>query len=88
MDSYDCDLDPGFSLCAFDDAMDDEDFGLAKSFSTAPFGMIAPMQSLASAEQSEDKEAIKDLSNEIRSDGFNFKLHPVNDQVQFQRDLK
>lgn len=50
MDSYDCDLDPGFSLCALDDGMDDEDFGLAKSFSTAPFGMIAPMQSLASAE--------------------------------------
>jgi len=86
MDSYD--FDTGFNFSAFD-GMDDEDFGLAKSFSTAPFGMIAPMQTLESAERPDlEKEAAKDLSNEIRSDGFNFKLHPVNDQVQFQRDLK
>ena len=80
MDSYDCDLDPGFSL-SFCDEINDEDFGLAKSFSTAPLGMIAPMQSLSSVEKTDEKDAIKELSNEIRSDGFNFKLHPVNDQV-------
>lgn len=31
--------------------MDNEDFGLAKSFSTAPVSLIAPQISLASKEQ-------------------------------------
>jgi len=26
--------------------------------------------------------------NEIRADGFCFKLHPTEDQAQFQKDLK
>lgn len=28
------------------------------------------------------------MATEIKSDGFCFKLHPSEDQVQFQRDLK
>jgi len=86
MDSYDCNFDVGFST-GMDDY--DEDFGLAKSFSSAPFGLINPYQSLASAEKPNlEKECETTMSNEIRSDGFNFKLHPAEDQVQFQRDLK
>jgi len=86
MDSYDCNFDAGFSFGCGDY---DEDFGLAKSFSTAPLGLISPYQSLASEEKPDlDKECQNVMSNEIRSDGFNFKLHPSEDQVQFQRDLK
>jgi 20S proteasome subunit beta 5 len=47
--------------------------------------------SLASAEQTDlDKECENEVLNRepIGVEGFNFKLHPVDDQVQFQRDLK
>lgn len=67
----------------------DEDFGFAKSFSDAPVHAIAPgmakkvftpMESEASAEQQR--------TSEVRSEGFNFTLAPVEDQVHFQRHLK
>lgn len=46
MDLYDCNLDPGFDLDF--SGMDEEDFGLAKSFTTAPIGLITPGVSLQS----------------------------------------
>jgi hypothetical protein len=82
------DFDTGFD---FDfSCLDDEDFGLAKSFTTAPIGLVAPEVSLASAEQTDlDKECENALNRDpVGVEGFNFKLHPVEDQVQFQRDLK
>ena len=76
------DFDTGFD---FDfSCMDDEDFGLAKSFTTAPVGLVAPEVSLASAEQTNlDKECESEVLNQepIGVEGFNFKLHPVADQV-------
>ena len=36
----------------------------------------------------EERQAEQALTNEIRSDGFCFKLAPVEDQVHFQRHLK
>lgn len=78
------DFDTGFD---FDfSCMDDEDFGLAKSFTTAPIGLVAPDVSLASAEETDlEKECENDVLNPgpIGVEGFNFKLHPVEDQVQF-----
>jgi len=70
--------------------MDNEDFGLAKSFSTAPVSLIAPQISLASKEQvAPEKEYTECMEqNEIKAEGFCFKLAPTEDQVQFQRQLK
>jgi hypothetical protein len=80
MDSFDCDFDAGFGMQTTFDCMDDENFGLAKSFSTAPIGIIQPYETLASAEKPDlEKENEKNIHNEIRSDGFNFKLHPAED---------
>jgi len=63
--------------------MDNEDFGLAKSFSTAPVSLIAPQISLASKEQvAPEKEYTEVMEqSEIRADGFCFKLAPTEDQV-------
>jgi hypothetical protein len=64
--------------------LEGEDFGLAKSFTTAPVGLVAPGVTLASAEEPDIE---KECENEILThdpvgvDGFNFKLHPVEDQV-------
>jgi len=69
--------------------MDDEDFGLAKSFSTAPLCMLAPGTNIASKSDVKEVNVVQDqMDNEIRSDGFCFKLHPSENQVQFQKDLK
>jgi len=71
--------------------MDHEDFGLAKSFTTAPIGIGHPGIDLASREEPNlDKECENDVINacEVKAEGFDFKMHPVGDQVQFQRDLK
>jgi len=61
--------------------IDHEDFGLAKSFTTAPFGLGHPGISLASREAPDAEKACEDVVNnsEIRVDGFNFKLHPQED---------
>lgn len=83
------DFDFGFDMDY--SCMDSEDFGLASSFTTAPIGIISPEINLQSAEvPNTDKEWEQQVLNnsEIRSDGFCFKLHPSEDQVQFQRDLK
>ena len=65
------------------------DFGLAKSFSTAPVMTLAPQISLKSVEEKPAEQEFQEtLNNEIKVDGFNFKLHPSEDQVQFQRNLK
>lgn len=62
----------------------EEDFGLAKSFSNAPIGMIGPVienkvhQNEYSAEQL-GQEATHDEG--IRVDEFNFKMAPGVDQV-------
>jgi hypothetical protein len=64
--------------------MDDEDFGLAKSFTTAPIGIIMPSIDLKQAEvPNPEKECEEQVLNnsEIRADGFCFKLHPTEDQV-------
>ena len=72
--------------------MDDENFGLAKSFTTCPVGVVHPSISLSEAEKPDlDKECENDVlhfSNNIGAQGFNFKIPAVNDQVQYQRDLK
>ena len=77
---FDAGCDQGFS-----DGMDflgDEDFGLAKCFTTAPIGLMAPGTSLASAEATNvEKECEERMANEIKADGFCFKLHPSEDQV-------
>jgi len=69
--------------------MDDEFFGFAKSISSAPMGIIAPGLTLESQEKPDvEKEAEEVAQTEIKAEGFCFKLHPAEDQVQFQRDLK
>ena len=85
----DFDFDCGFNLDF--DGMDHEDFGLAKHFTNAPIGIGHPAIDLAQAEQpNPEKECEQEVINqcEIKADGFCFKLHPTEDQVQFQRDLK
>lgn len=77
---YDCGFDMDFGF------MDDEDFGLAKSFTTAPIGLCNPGISLQSAEEPNiEKECENEILNKnpIEVEGFNFKMHPVDDQVQF-----
>jgi len=64
--------------------LDSEDFGLAKSFTTAPIGLVAPQISLASAEEPNiEKECENEILTQgpIGVEGFNLKLHPVDDQV-------
>ena len=67
----------------------DEDFGFAKSFSDAPVHAFAPgMARKVFTPMEGEADAEQALSNEIRSDSFNLKLAPVDDQVHFQRHLK
>ena len=62
----------------------DEDFGLAKSFSKAPFLQIAPLKSFTNThEDTVEREVDTSDLSEIRADGFCFKLAPTEDQVQF-----
>src|SRR5690348_12574174 len=57
--------------------LDNEDFGLAKSFSTAPLGCIAPQVNMKQKEQVDlDKEYTEAVSNSCVTDGFCFKLYP------------
>jgi hypothetical protein len=62
---------------------DVEDFGMAKCFSNAPIGMIGPHfaneEEMVPAYGTDMKECEKAMSNEIRSDGFCFKLAPTED---------
>jgi hypothetical protein len=67
----------------------DEDFGLAKSFSKAPFNQIAPLRNFSNTEEHDVAREVDSADlTEIRAEGFCFKLAPTEDQVQFQRSLK
>ena len=60
--------------------MDNEDFGLAKSFSTAPICALAPQYAFNKKDQIEvEEEATHALENELISDGFCFKMAPCQD---------
>jgi len=64
----------------------DEDFGLAKSFTNAPMHQIHPLVNFkndGTAELLADEPIATSEPNEIRADGFCFKLAPCEDQLQF-----
>jgi hypothetical protein len=62
----------------------EEDFGLAKSFSSAPFVQIAPLKNFNNThEDTVEREVDAAGLSEIKADGFCFKLAPTEDQVQF-----
>lgn len=68
-----------FDFC---DMPSDEDFGLAKSFSKAPFLQIAPLKNFSNTyvdDVEREVDAASDL--EIKADGFCFKLANTEDQV-------
>jgi len=67
-------------LCDFSFA-GEEDFGLAKSFSKQPLGTIAPGITDSKVTSTEDVEReFENIShNEIKSEGFCFKLAPTED---------
>ena len=58
--------------------LDSEDFGLAKSFSTAPILSIAPNVNMAQKERGDvEKELEQELAiGEYVSEGFCFKMAP------------
>merc|ERR1712147_278291 len=66
-----------------------EDFGLAKSFSSAPVHQVVPFANFNNVSEEEVEKPIEQTEcNEIKAEGFCFKLAPSEDQVQFQRSLK
>jgi len=66
------------------DFQGDEDFGLGKSFTTGSMHQIAPLQTFQNTHEDEvEREVDASNVNEIRADGFCFKLAPTEDQVQF-----
>lgn len=69
---------------------DIENFGMAKCFSNAPMGMIGPHfateEEMVDPSGTDMKECEKAMANEIRSDGFCFKLAPSED-VSFNQVL-
>ena len=70
------DLDFGFT--------GEEDFGLARSFSTQPLMQIAPLANFsnttgAQGEETEKKVNMEEDPNEIRAEGFCFKMAPGQD---------
>jgi len=67
--------------------MDHEDFGLAKSFSTAPL-MVMPSASLPFHEQKDFEREPVEAANEIVTDGFCFKLAPCENQIEFMKMIK
>lgn len=69
--------------------LESEDFGLAKSFSTAPVLAISPFTDLAQKETGDiEHELSEELANtgEYRSEGFCFKFAPGQDVSQVQRE--
>lgn len=62
---------------------DVEDFGMAKCFSKAPFGMMAPHmageEEMVNHGGPDENECEKAMNNDIKSDGFTFKLAPTED---------
>ncbi len=60
--------------------LDNEDFGLAKSFSTAPILAIAPHTNFAQKELGEvERELSEQAPDAFVSEGFCFKLAPGQD---------
>jgi len=69
--------------------LDNDDFGTPNSFTTASNFLICPSANLKKNEEVDLEHAAENIaSNEIRADGFCFRMHPTEDQVQFQRALK
>lgn len=84
---FGADFDTGFEMDC--DYLDNDDFGMAKSFTTAPLCILDPGVTLKQAEEPDIKNAVDDIAtNEVKAEGFCFKMHPTEDQVQFQRDMK
>ena len=67
------------------DMMDHEDFGFSSCFSTTPMMALMPQ---AKDETELETATQKAESMEVKSEGFCFKLHPAEDQINFQRNLK
>jgi hypothetical protein len=60
--------------------LDDEDFGLAKSFSSAPVTSLAPQYPYDKKDSVEVEKQVTDIMDrELVSDGFCFKLAPCED---------
>lgn len=72
---FDSGFDLDFSGC------DAEDFGLAKSFSTAPLGLGAPGINHLNYETCEPEN--DSLPSQIGADSFNFKMFNTADQAGF-----
>jgi hypothetical protein len=72
------------ACCDLDFSFIDENFGSAKNFTSAPIGLIDPKVSTSEkAESSVDREAEELANTEVKAEGFCFKLHPAENQVQF-----
>lgn len=73
-------MDFDFNLPNFSDI---ESFGMAKCFSSAPVGMIAPHfaaeHEMAQHDGPSDAECERAMDNQIKVDGFCFKLAPSED---------
>ena len=60
--------------------LENEDFGLAKSFTTAPLGLIAPSFNFNQKENEDvENECVNNLERDVVSDGLCFKLAPGED---------
>ncbi|CDW91435.1 proteasome subunit beta [Stylonychia lemnae] len=71
--------------------MDNENFGLAKSFSSAPVLSISPHTNFSQKEQTDIEHELNEqvgTTGEYVSEGFCFKLAPGQDQIGFMRSLK
>jgi hypothetical protein len=69
--------------------LDDEDFGLAKSFSKAPFCSIAPGFNYAQKEQADiENEYSNHICTDYVTDGFCFKLSPGEDVSHLTKNVK
>ena len=62
--------------------LENEDFGLAKSFTTAPISLIAPSFNFKQKEREEiETEGQVDFNRDVISDGLCFKLAPGEDVI-------
>jgi hypothetical protein len=62
--------------------MDTEDFGLAKSFTTAPIALMMPSINPVAKEAPDAEKQIEQDANSFVSDGFCFKMAPGQDVSQ------
>ena len=81
MDSFTFEMDD-FSI----DFACDEDFGLAKSFTTTPMFQVAPLKNFSNTGVDDvEKDVNAHNLSEVKAEGFCFRMHPAEDQIQFQR---